>query len=157
MPHWTFLILDHWHHLAVCWIPFCHHFVWQLRIYLWLLETKCMFLRPFLESLFTILRQYNSFEWHRPDQMILLVTGLPHTDSHSTEEMEIKPGIAEMIREEERVSYDPQIAFVCHCSVFLVARLPVYSLHDASRIIKGNRFIWHSSANRLQIQRANLV
>lgn len=29
---------------------------------------------------------------------------IPHTDTHTGEEMEIKPGIAEMIREEERVS-----------------------------------------------------
>lgn len=33
-----------------------------------------------------------------------LSIGLPHTDSHSNDDMEIKPGIAEMIREEERVS-----------------------------------------------------
>lgn len=34
----------------------------------------------------------------------LFSEGLPHTDSHSNDDMEIKPGIAEMIREEERVS-----------------------------------------------------
>lgn len=37
--------------------------------------------------------------------------GLPHADSHSNDDMEIKPGIAEMIREEERVSFNH---FVCH-------------------------------------------
>ncbi|XP_031630430.1 protein bric-a-brac 1-like [Contarinia nasturtii] len=30
------------------------------------------------------------------------LSGLPHADSHSNDDMEIKPGIAEMIREEER-------------------------------------------------------
>lgn len=30
-------------------------------------------------------------------------TGLPHSDPHTNDDMEIKPGIAEMIREEERV------------------------------------------------------
>lgn len=36
--------------------------------------------------------------------VFILFTGLPHADSHSNDDMEIKPGIAEMIREEERVS-----------------------------------------------------
>lgn len=37
-------------------------------------------------------------------QQTLLFAGLPHADPHTNEDMEIKPGIAEMIREEERVS-----------------------------------------------------
>lgn len=46
--------------------------------------------------------------------------GLSHTDSHSTDDMEIKPGIAEMIREEERVSL-PNL-FVCYtfCACFFL-------------------------------------
>lgn len=32
-------------------------------------------------------------------------TGLPHSDPHTNDDMEIKPGIAEMIREEERVRF----------------------------------------------------
>lgn len=35
---------------------------------------------------------------------IRLFAGLPHADAHSNDDLEIKPGIAEMIREEERVS-----------------------------------------------------
>lgn len=31
--------------------------------------------------------------------------GLPHADAHPNDDLEIKPGIAEMIREEERVSF----------------------------------------------------
>lgn len=36
--------------------------------------------------------------------VLIFFAGLPHADSHSNDDMEIKPGIAEMIREEERVS-----------------------------------------------------
>lgn len=39
------------------------------------------------------------------------MTGLPHADSHSNDDMEIKPGIAEMIREEERVSLNHFVSF----------------------------------------------
>lgn len=48
----------------------------------------------------------------------------PLASLSNTEDMEIKPGIAEMIREEERVSL---ILFILHSFLFLVKRMSYFS------------------------------
>lgn len=47
--------------------------------------------------------------------IVYRTAGLPHADSHSNDDMEIKPGIAEMIREEERVSLNHFVSFNSYC------------------------------------------
>lgn len=42
--------------------------------------------------------------WREKTSFFYSIVGIPHSDPHTSDDMEIKPGIAEMIREEERVS-----------------------------------------------------
>lgn len=71
------------------------------------------------------------------------MVGLPHADSHSNDDMEIKPGIAEMIREEERVSLNHFCFILIHVAVDVVAVFVVAATAATAAVAVSGSYVCH--------------